>query len=131
MSEEPDDLAALREETAHGDRLEHAAADESNSEFVETVRDELAAIESGDTQKTLSIWDGPIMAFVRALEEDQERMEEVGAALQASLDVPEPTDDITRSELLSLALRVGFREAASEEFAAVQEAVRRQATNSL
>jgi hypothetical protein len=56
-------------------------------------------------------------------------MENVGHALQQRLDVDVGETD--RSEILRLALRLGFQEAAPDEFDAVREAVGKQATKDL
>jgi hypothetical protein len=129
MAEGDDDLAALREQTSHGDRIEEAAAEDTKRDLVKDILDELEAIDAGDKQKTISVWDGPLAAFIRALEEDSERLAEVGHALQRQLDTGE--SDVNRSEILRLALRLGFREAAPKEFEAVREAARKQATKGL
>lgn len=124
-----DDLEALREQTSQGDRLDEAGETADQREFVDDILAELEAIDAGEEQKTVSLWDGQLAAFVRALEEDPERMEAVGRQLQQRLDVQE--DTIDRSELLRLALRLGFEEAAPDEFDAVREAVREHATRNL
>jgi hypothetical protein len=129
MAEDDDDLAALREQTSHGDRIEEAAAEDAKRDLVEDILDELEAIDAGDKQKTISVWDGPLAAFIRALEENPDRLEDVGHALQRQLDIEE--GDVDRSEILRLALRLGFQEAAPKEFEAVREAARKQATKSL
>lgn len=127
MSDE--DLDALREQTSQGDRLDEAAKADDRQSLVDDIIGELEAIDNGEKQKTVSVWDGPLAAFVRALEANPEQMDEVGRALQKRLDVDE--GDIDRSEILRLALRLGFQEAASEEFDAVREAVRDHATRNL
>lgn len=129
MTEDDDDLAALREQTSHGDRIEEAAAEDAKRDLVEDILDELEAIDAGDKQKTISVWDGYIAAFIRALEENPDHLETVGHALQHQLDVK--NGDIDRSEIFRLALRLGFQEAAPTEFEAVREAVRKQATKGL
>ncbi|SNZ18338.1 hypothetical protein SAMN06269185_3334 [Natronoarchaeum philippinense] len=126
---EDDDLATLKKQTSHGDRIDEAGAEEETRDFVEDIVSELEAIEAGQQQKTISVWDGHLAAFVRALEENPEQMENVGHALQQRLEMGQEEAD--RSEILRLALRVGFQEAAPEEFEAVREAVREQATNGL
>lgn len=127
MSDE--DLDALREQTSQGDRLDEAAKADDRQSLVDDIIGELEAIDNGEKQKTVSVWDGPLAAFVRALEANPEQMDEVGRALQNRLDVDE--GDIDRSEILRLALRLGFQEAASEEFDAIREAVRDHATRNL
>lgn len=127
MSDE--DLDALREQTSQGDRIDEAAKVDDRQSLVDDIIAELEAIESGEQQKTVSVWDGPLAAFIRALEANPEQMDDVGRALQNHLDVDE--GDVDRSELLRLALRLGFQEAASEEFDAVREAVQEHATRNL
>jgi hypothetical protein len=126
---EDDDLAALREQTSHGDRIDEAAAEQDQQAFVADIVDELETIDAGDKQKTVSVWDGHLAAFIGALEENPEQMEAVGHALQRQLDLDE--DDVDRSEVLRLALRLGFQEAAPDQFEALREAVRKQATKGL
>ncbi len=128
MSDE-NDLAALREQTSHGDRIDEAVAEGEKQKFVEAIVAELEAIESGEQQKTVSVWDGHLAAFIRALEANPNRMDDVGHALQRQLNVDE--EEVDRSDILRLALRLGFREAAPTEFEAVREAVRKQATKGL
>ena len=128
MSDE-DDLAALREKTSQGDRLDEAASDEKKRDLTEAIVTELEAIDDGEQQKTVSVWDGHIAAFIRALEENPDRLEDVGHALQRQLDLDE--SDVDRSEVLRLGLRLGFQEAAPDEFEAIREAARKQATKGL
>lgn len=129
MPDEEDDLAALREQTSHGDRLDQAEADESTQELVDAIVTELEAIDAGEKQQTLSVWDGPLAAFIRALENSPEQMDAVGEGLQQRLDID--TGDVDRSEVLRLALRLGFEQAAPDQFDAVREAVKQQATKDL
>lgn len=128
MSED-DDLAALREKTSHGDRIDEAPTAESKQSLADDIITELEAIEAGEQQKTVSVWDGHLAAFIRALEENPEQLQAVGQSLQRRLDLEE--DDVDRSEVLRLALRLGFQEGAPEEFDAVREAVQKQATKKL
>jgi hypothetical protein len=126
---EDDELAALRKKTSHGDRIDEAASEEQKHDLAEDILAELEAIESGDEQKTVSVWDGHLAAFVRALEKNPDTMSEVGQALQRRLDLDE--DEVSRSDVLRLALRLGLQEAAPNEFESVREAARRQATKGL
>jgi len=80
MAEDDDELAALREQTSHGDRIDEAAAEDAKRDLVEDILDELEAIDAGDKQKTISVWDGHLAAFIRALEENPDRLGEVGHA---------------------------------------------------
>jgi hypothetical protein len=126
---EDDELAALREQTSQGDRIDQAASVEQKQILVEAIVEELEAIDDGDQQKTLSVWDGALASFVRALEANPDQMEAVGHSLQQRLDTD--TEEIDRSEVLRLALRLGFREAAPEEFDALRDAVQKHATKRL
>ena len=129
MSEDDEELAALREQTSQGDRIDQAASVEQKQDLVSSIVEELEAIDAGEEQKTLSVWDGTLAAFIRALEENPDQMEDVGRSLQQRLDAAD--DQIDRSEVLRLALRLGLQEAAPEEFDAVREAVKKQATKGL
>ncbi|OYR48281.1 hypothetical protein [Halorubrum sp. Ea8] len=128
MSED-DELAALRDETAHGDRIDTADAASDRRAFVDDIVSELEAIDDGDKQKTVSVWDGHLAAFVRALEANPDRMTSVGEGLQQRLDLEH--EEVDRSELLRLALRLGFKEAAPDELDAVRDAAGEHATNRL
>ena len=127
--EEDADLAALREQTSQGDRLDEASSAEQKQALVDDIVSELEAIDGGEQQKTVSVWDGNLAAFIRALEDNPDRMEDVGQALQQRLDVD--VGEADRSDILRLALRLGFQEAAPDEFDAVREAVGKQATRGL
>lgn len=129
VTENDDDLAALRERTSHGDRLDEAPAAEQRQALVDAIVAELEAIEREGQQKTVSVWDGPLAAFIRALEENPDRLEDVGHALQRELNLEE--GDVDRSEVLRMALRLGFKQAAPDTFEAVREAARTQATKGL
>ena len=128
MSED-DELAALREQTSQGDRIDQAASAEQKQVLVEAIVEELEAIDAGEQQKTLSVWDGALAAFIRALEDNPDQLEAVGHSLQQRLGTD--TAEIDRSEVLRLALRLGFQEAAPEEFDAVRDAVQKHATKRL
>jgi hypothetical protein len=127
MSE--DELEALREQTSQGDRLDEASKEVTTQAFVDDIVTELEAISDGEQQKTVSVWDGPMAAFVRALEDNPEQLDAVGRALQERLDVAE--SDVDRSVVLRLALRLGFQTAAPDQFDAVRDAVQEQATKGL
>lgn len=127
-----DDLEALREQTSQQDRIDEAeaAAATDTAALTADIVDELERIAHGDEQKTVSVWDGPMAAFIRALEQHPEQMEQVGQALQEQLKSESPGTDteITRSELLRLSLQLGFETAAPKTVAAVRDAVQEHAT---
>jgi hypothetical protein len=128
MSDDPD-LEDLKAQTSQGDRLDSAAKEMDRQDLVDDIVDELEEIDAGDQQKTVSVWDGQLAAFIRALEANPEHLDAVGDGLQEQLDIEEI--EIDRSSILRLALRVGFQEGAPEQFEAVREAVRKQATKGL
>jgi len=128
MSDDPD-IEALKAQTAQGDRLDSEVEKIDRQTLVEDIVDELEAIDTGSQQKTVSVWDGQLAAFIRALEANPEHLDAVGHGLKERLDIEE--SDTDRSMILRLALRVGFQEAAPEQFEAVREAVRKQATKGL
>jgi len=128
MSED-EELAALREQTSQGDRIDQAASAEQKQALSEAIVEELESIDAGEQQKTLSVWDGALAAFIRALENNPDQLEAVGHSLQQRLGTD--TAEIDRSEVLRLALRLGFQEAAPEEFDAVRDAVQKHATKGL
>lgn len=131
MSDENDtDLAHLREATNQGNRLEEAAGEADRAELQEAVTEYLAEIQSGERQKTVSVWDGEIAALLAALEDNPEDMARIGNALRETLNL-DTDDDVDRSEILRLALRVGLREAAPKDIETVRKAVRDHATRGL
>lgn len=124
-----EELAALREQTSHGDRIDEAATVTETQTLVSDIVTELEALEAGERQKTISVWDGQLAALLRALEENPDQLTTVGHALQRQLDLEE--SDVDRSTVLRLALRRGFQEAAPETVAALRDAVQQQATKEL
>jgi hypothetical protein len=117
------DLEELRRQTSRGDRLDEDTRRDDTAEFRERVERALEEIDAGDRQKTVSVWDGPLAAFVAALE-DTEDLQAVGTALQESLGEEVDAEAVDRSEVLRLALRLGFREAAPEYLEAARDTVR-------
>lgn len=124
-----EDIEDLRRRTHAGSRLDEAGAREARRELARAIRTELAAIESGDRQKTVSVWDGPMAALLGALAERPDDLERVGDQLGRALDADVDAPD--RSEVLRLALRLGFREAAPETMAALRTAVKEHAADGL
>jgi hypothetical protein len=125
------DLEELKRQTSHGDRLDTDADNDAQQELADAILDELARIDAGEEQKTISVWDGPIAALVRALDENPEQRAAVGTALRRQLDLTETGETIERSELVRYALRLGFRQADPDTFEVLREAVREHATQDL
>ena len=126
MSDDSDpELDALRRQTSHGDRLDEAPREDERRDLQGTIREELAAIDSGERQKTVSVWDGDLAAFVAALDQEAnaEHRAAVGHALREALGRADDDSDVDRSEVLRLALRLGFAEAAPEYLDTLREAI--------
>lgn len=120
-----EELDELREATERGDRLQEDARHEATAAFRKGVVEMLNELEAGERQKTVSVWDGGLAAFVGALEETGD-LEPVGVALQETLNQEADPNGIDRSEVLRLALRLGFREAAPEYLDAAREVVQEE-----
>lgn len=127
---EDKDLEELKRQTSHGDRLDSQAGNEQNQDLKQAILDELARIEVGDEQKTVSVWDGPTAAFVRALDTNPEQRAQVGESLRRQLGIEEQ-GEIERSELVRYALRLGFKQAAPDKFDVVKESVQEHETQGL
>ncbi|MFC6964431.1 hypothetical protein [Halocatena marina] len=129
MSEEID-LEELKRQTSHGDRLDSDADNDQQQALADAILTELERIDAGEEQKTVSIWDGPTAAYIRALDEHPDQRAEVGDALRRQLDIDgdEPVD---RSELVRFALRLGFRQAAPDKFETLKESVQKHVTQDL
>jgi hypothetical protein len=125
-----DDLETLRQQTERGDRVDEAGDQEARRELKESILDELEKIDAGEEQKTISIWDGPIAALVRALEDEHhELLEEIGEDLADEMDID--ADEIKRALVLRLALGLGLREVAPDAFESMRDAVKEQAVKGL
>ncbi|WP_318570647.1 hypothetical protein [Salinigranum marinum] len=73
----------------------------------------------------MSVWDGDLAAFVAVLDRDTnaEHRAAVGHALREALGRDDDDSDVDRSEVLRLALRLGFTEAAPEYLDTLREAI--------
>ena len=124
------DLDQLRAATDHGDRLDEAAEEVDRAALRGSIAEYLDEIDAGDRQKTVSVWDGEVAALLAALEDHPEDMARVGDSLREALGV-DTDDDVDRSDVIRLALRLGLREAAPKEIETVREAVQDRATRGL
>lgn len=98
--------------------------------LADAILTELERINEGEEQKTISSWDGPVAASVRALGTTPEQRAEVGESLRRQLDIDEESE-IDRSELVRYALRLGFRQVDPDKFETLKESVREHATQGL
>jgi hypothetical protein len=132
MPEDDDiDLEELKRQTSHGDRLDSDADNDERQELAEAILDELARIDAGEEQKTISVWDGPVAALVRALDEKPEQRAQIGTALCRQLDIDADEEPIDRSKMVRYALRLGFKQADPDKFETLKESVQEHATQDL
>lgn len=129
-----DDLAALRDQTERGSRADDAAGTTDGDVLAESIETYLGEIDDGERQKTLSVWDGRMVALFAALDEDanQDRLNALAATLRDRLDVGDgdADGDADRSEVLRLVVRLGVREADPELLEATRDAAARHAAES-
>ncbi|MCD2201365.1 hypothetical protein LPA44_15955 [Halobacterium sp. KA-4] len=122
-----DELEQLRQQTDVGTRAQEATPSDESTDLEDAMVTLLAAVEAGETSKTLSVRDARLTALVRALEETGE-LEEVGTDLQEALDREAAPDAIDRSEVLRLAVRLGLQEAAPDLLETARDAYGRHAS---
>lgn len=125
-----EDLEQLREQTSTGDRLDEASAEQEQHELQEAILAELEAIDAGEKQKTVSVWDGPMAALLSALEDRDDDLVETGEQLRDALGIEDESEP-DRSEILRLALRLGFETAAPDKLDATRSAVEEHASQRL
>jgi len=107
-----EELAQLREQPDPGTRVDAGRGDGSAA-LEDAIVSALRDIDDGETAKTLSLRDERLAALVLGLEESGE-LEAVGVALQEELGRDVTPAEIDRSELLRLALRLGFEQASPD-----------------
>ena len=121
MSDELDsELEELREQTTRNNRLSKQA---NEPDFIEQIVAMLDDVDSGERGKILSLYDPQLAALIYALETDDRRFNEVIGALQETANRQIDTEDVGRTELLKLAVRIGLQEAAPELLEDAQTAV--------
>ncbi|MFC7164823.1 hypothetical protein [Halospeciosus flavus] len=125
---EDDELAALREQTSHGDRIDEAAAEDAKRDLVEDILDELRPSTPVTNRKRSACGMG---ISRRSFARSRRIPTDWGSRARASAPLDLEEGDVDRSEILRLALRLGFQEAAPNEFESVREAAREQATKGL
>jgi len=123
------DLEELRQRTDHGTRLDEADSELNHQDLVERLVAELEAMDDGEKQKTVSVWDEHMAAVIRVLESDEDLREEVVSELADALGAD--PDASGRSTVLRLALRLGFSTASPDLMEAVEDAARERAVQNL
>lgn len=109
------DLEELRQQTQRTDRLaEPSPSEDENDELLEALVDALGDIDSGEQAKTFAARDASVTALLSTLADREEDLEAVGTSLQGALDREIDRDELDRSEIVRLAVRLGLREAAPE-----------------
>jgi hypothetical protein len=125
-----EDARHLREQTAGGDRIDEAVKQAERRQLVEAIVAALDEIDAGDRQKTVSVWDGRVSAYLAALDEQPEARAALADVLADEFD-RDVAADVDRSDLIRLLLRLGIRSAAPDHLDALREAVREQAVDDL
>lgn len=124
-----DDIDKLRAQTEQGSRIDTATGEKELTAFQQSISEYLEEIDAGERQKTLSAWDGPLAAFVAALDDHPEVHAGVTARLGEELDID--IDDPPKSKLLAFTLRVGFQVVADKELDALRQSIRDDAVDGL
>jgi|APHM01.1.fsa_nt_gi hypothetical protein len=127
MTDADDDLEELRKQTDVGTRAQSTASGKESTDIEDEMIELLTDINDGDVSKTLSVRDERLTALMRALEETGD-IADVGASLQSELGRDTDTDEIDRSELLRLAVRLGLQQAAPEILDSARDASARYAS---
>lgn len=127
MTDTDEELEELRQQTDVGTRANSSTPVEQQPDLEDLMVALLADIESGEVSKTLSVRDARLTAVVRALEESDE-LDDVGTALQEELGRETDANDIDRSEILRLAIRLGLQEATPEVLDTARDASARHAS---
>jgi hypothetical protein len=127
MTDTDDELEQLRQKTDVGTRAQSPTPGEQESDLEDAMVSLLGDVEAGEISKTLSVRDARLTALVRALEESGD-LDDVGTALQEELGREADADEIDRSEVLRLAVRLGLQEAAPEVLDAARDAYARHAS---
>lgn len=121
MSSEDDEIEELRKQTEVSSRLKARGAEDEPDALEAAIVAAFNAIDQGDLSKTLSVRDDRLAALVHGLEAE-EGLEPVGVALQEALGRDVDEEVIDRSEILRLALRLGFQEAVPDVFETAKDA---------
>jgi hypothetical protein len=127
MTDTDEELEQLREQTDVGTRAQSSTPGEESADLEDAMVALLAEVEGGEVSKTLSVRDERLTALVRALEETG-GLDDVGAALRNELGREADADDVDRSEMLRLAVRLGLQEAAPEILDTARDANARHAS---
>ena len=127
MPETDEELEQLRQQTDVGTRAQSSTPGEQERDLEDAMVSLLSDVEAGDISKTLSVRDARLTALVRALEETGD-LEDVGTALQEELGRETDADEIDRSEVLRLAVRLGFQEAVPQVLDTARDAYARHAS---
>ena len=116
MSDEESDFEKVRaeyeEQTDPGTRSD--ATPKQKQEFKDDLVEALHSRQGEGSQRTVSVWDADMAAFVDALEEHEDVMDDLGTSLQERLGRDRDAEEIDRSEVLRLLLRVGLNEGKKE-----------------
>lgn len=125
------DIDQLREETSSGDRIAQAESDDDRDALQASIVEQLEAIERGETQPALTVWDEYLAALFGAL--DADHPEELEALYQDVVDEldAEVDEEVTKTATLRLLLRCAMRDLAPEQLEITREAAAEHATPDL
>jgi len=129
-SDVDEQLEELREEESSGNKLERDSAQTQRS-FAEKIVQGIDAVDDPTTSDsaTLSFHDKNLAGLFVALEDDDGRREEVAEALSEKMGHSVDTEDVTRSQMLKLAVRVGLQEADPQLMEEAEEAANQRDPN--
>lgn len=127
MTDTDDELEELRQKTDVGTRAQSVTSEKESTDLETAIITLLSEVEDGQVSKTLSVRDARLAALVRALEETDD-LPDVGAALQKELGRETDIDEIDRSEVLRLAVRLGIEQAAPEVLESARDAYAKHAS---
>lgn len=111
-----EEIAELRRSTGHSRYLKEPTPwddDDSGVDFVERLVGEIESVERGQQSTVVGVRDPTISALLHTLEEDGDALVNLCNRLRANLG-REPTDDVKKSDVIRLAIRVGLKEGAPE-----------------
>ena len=120
MSDEEVDLEELKRQTDPGTRM--SSTPKQKQEFKDDLVEALHSRQGEGSQRTVSVWDADMAAFIDALEEHEDVMDDLGTSLQERLGRDRDAEEIDRSEVLRLLLRVGLNEGKKELAEAIVDA---------
>lgn len=130
MTDDTDErLEELRNQESRGNRLDRDDP-QSKPDFAGTIESALDAVENGDQQDTITAYDPKLAALLHALDEDQQ-MDDVFEQLKTAYDGDSGVDQVSRSAIIRLAIRVGLQEGTETTLEDLGRAIERRQTTTV